>query len=552
MKRLHYLSAISILVSTGAWAVPTAFPQRPHELLKVKNNTDSTLLGDTEDPSMVWVMPPTAGTTTPSQFRSSNANLGFCREMADLQSASRELAKDIKKYTERSMDAESEVKAKQDAYYRARAEAEMLKTNNSQLSKLVEMQTEVETLDQRIDQLRTELDQCKDANSPACRVLDKQIADALVERRKLAQEIAELRRSTQEDLRKYTRLTARAEVLKEEWNDALGVLSKIRGFLVESRSMVIAMYRDLGKLEGGYAQLGYSSGWDENLDRLRKVNSSYQFKKIPTQNVRVNAGFVSGGTADSYLSSLPAILDYSLNGKGYVPYGVNDPQDLAALPNQMSASFRLSLVGACPLVNAGIFDIPKDSAGVPVFGTSASYNYTVAFSSKVKFSYNLYKFYQLIQKSGSSGGLFHSSSWSETSEKKVDKSAFEADWKESDPDHQTPDVEKRKIEAQIKAELMERVLKQMATPIYDGKIAQNTPPIPERGAIVLANGLQATCGWYSYYCTGGAWLLRGLDSIFGNSRSESDFQKTYDSWATETWNSQDVRLKPGVMTFPGA
>src|SRR5689334_8017299 len=88
--------SLSSISSTAAWAAPTAFPKNPGELLAVKNPTTSTLMGDTEDPRMVYVMPPTAGYVSATQVSGGTSNMGFCGEMADLQGISRQIVGDLK------------------------------------------------------------------------------------------------------------------------------------------------------------------------------------------------------------------------------------------------------------------------------------------------------------------------------------------------------------------------------------------------------------------------------------------------------------------------
>jgi hypothetical protein len=72
---------------------------------------------------------------------------------------------------------------------------------------------------------------------------------------------------------------------------------------------------------------------------------------------------------------------------------------------------------------------------------------------------------------------------------------------------------------------------------------------PEPGALVVARGLEKTCGWYSYYCRAGGWILKGLTSIFGSSKSEATFQSTHDSTAIEIWNEENVLWRPGASSF---
>jgi len=223
---------------------------------------------------------------------------------------------------------------------------------------------------------------------------------------------------------------------------------------------------------------------------------------------------------------------------------------LPAYPEILSASLNLSLVGACPMLDPDRFDIPKNARGIPAFGITVQYEYPAIMKMKAKFSFNLYKFYEVMKQSGSSGGFFSTHSWSKTSETVINRDQFSVDWFTEDPDGRVSLQERRELENEMRARLTERVLKMMGEPVPNsGTASLAAPPIPASGALVIAQGLEQSCGWSSYYCVAGAWVLRAANAIWGGGSTSQTFQQTYDITSTEVWNVDEVIFKPDVTIF---
>ena len=156
-------------------------------------------------------------------------------------------------------------------------------------------------------------------------------------------------------------------------------------------------YKQYGQLEGGIANISYQTGWQQNLEKLKSDNTSDTFVYAPTSNAIYYVSYPGGGSTESdYLASIPALLSYSVNGVGYVPWGSgNTTQNMSAMTDTLAATLRLSLAGACPVLHPDKFDVPKSDAGIPLFNISASYNYAAAYRRNITATYNLYKFYEL-------------------------------------------------------------------------------------------------------------------------------------------------------------
>ncbi len=339
-----------------------------------------------------------------------------------------------------------------------------------------------------------------------------------------------------------------SESAKQSLEESIARLEALQEALTKKNDSLMMLYSQLGKLEGGFAEASYLSGWDNNITVLREKNPGYVFSKIPTQRARLYIGFPGGSSPDAYLSSLPAVLSYAMNGRSYDPYGNSSEAEMPALPSDMSASYRLSLIGACPIVFPETFGLPKDHNGIPNLNVVASYEYPMMFHSSARFSYNLYAFYQQIKKTGERGYLFWKKSYTEVVEKKIGRDSFVAKWEETDPDNTISFDRKMEIEKEIKADLMARVLRMIAVPRFDGA-PPNLPAVPVSAAVVLADGLQGNCFMQSYACAGASWALRGINAMFGNASSESSFKSETDMTSTEEWDMSTARWKPAVSTF---
>jgi len=112
--------------------------------------------------------------------------------------------------------------------------------------------------------------------------------------------------------------------------------------------------------------------------------------------------------------------------------------------------------------------------------------------------------------------------------------------------------EQEQIKQQIRLELMQDVLRLMGVPVPSQGGGVDPLPPPPTGAVVLANGFASTCGWWSLWCGGASWILRGLSAIFGSSSSEAVFRSSYDYTATREYSTDAVYSRPGMIAFKNA
>ena len=548
--RLGLLTALAS-ASLPAAAAPSAY-STDYGALDIKQVSSATLLRDTESEKTVWVLPPTAGTSALTGFAPS-ANIRFCDGLKSLTTTSNNIVKKFDLIQKRYEEELKSLTKAEKALVKAREAKAAIEGSTVGASQLILLDEAIEAAESTRDSVLTDLDVCTD---------EALCSDLIEEYRSLKDRLKDLREerdtiaSENIDLdRKLKAADRKINVALEVFNDIGTATDTMAERISTLDSTIQDLYANRGKLEGGFATVAYDTGWDQAIEKLSEANEGYSFNKIRTEETRLHANIIGASDSTSYYESLPAILDYNIEGHKYLPAGektVGDGQ--TSLPSVINGTMRFSLIGGCPVVDSTFFDgldfkMRTDLNSDPVFAISATYKYPAAYKYKVTASYNLYKFYETIKKNGKKGGFFSSKAYSKVIETKSDSDSFSIDWDVQDS--QFSATEKAKITTDLKTDLVNRVLVSMATPVSaNAPTLALDPPgaAPEPGSIVLADGLSKTCGWH-LYCRAGSWILRGADAIWGRRESEQSFKSTWNRTATETWSSQDVRLTPGATSF---
>lgn len=541
------LMLLGLVFEPLAQAAPSAFVSRWGSLM-IENTTSSTLLRDSEKSQTVWVLPPSAGQAQFSHF-SGSANLGFCTGLKSLIKASNRFYERIEELEQRLPAFETRVEA-------ARAALNLAREQLAQVGKaegfkdLILLRDELDALDMQRQEL---LDQVSSCSRKTCDVLMATYKQMSQERQQLFAELQDLKRSHRAASRAYMNAEHQVEIkqvlLDEEQDRFLTYFNKIN----QLQEQLSQMFVHKAQLSGGYAGIDYRSGWSENVRSLEESYGDFDFKAIPTRNARIFAHIPGVTDRAAYLSHIPMVLDYSVNGQKQVPWGERDLV-ASALPDTLVGDFHLGLVGACPLADPHFFDgtgfqpQTQTSSG-PMFGLSASFEYPAAFKFDVEAHFNLYKVFERISKKSSHGGFFSSKAYASVLENDWGKESFHIDWQVEDPDQTLDFNERQNIERALKTELMDRALNIMARPSDAPGFSQPQLPVaPEPGAILFARGLDKVCGW-NLYCKGGSWLLMGARSVWGSDHAESRFRQEFNRSVSERWSSQNARYVPATITY---
>lgn len=531
-----------------ASAAPGAFGSKCGALT-INNDTPATLLRDTEDCSLVWVLPPNAGKTQLTGFTPS-ANLGMCKEVKTAQGASERVLQRMDATQKEVDELQPQYDAANKRVVDATAKVHDL-LQKAELKQLNDMETAQAAVEDKLQAVSDKMDGC-DKN---CDALSDEYKQLSKQRQDLASAVGKLRSKYLASVRQYDQAKAELNAAEEERNDVGAGLQAIYAKQSQFHKDLLDLLVFYSRIEGGYAHLDYDTQWDDAVARLTKeYNGQYQFRKVPTKDARIFANLVGAGDQATYLSSMPSLLDYSINGLKFQPFGEERQPEMSSLPSHFSGTLRLSLMGGCPLYYKDYLTSNElqPSGTAPDswnFAISTTYKYPAAYKMKMTASYNLYQFYQKIVESSSSGGLFSSHTATSIAETKLDHDTFSIDWTVEDPDSKYDEETRQQIAKELKLDLIGRVLGTMAQPTFENVPMPSVPQQQGHGAVVLANGLQSTCGMVNVWCTAGSWVLRGLDAIFGSNSATNTFRSTWDRTATETWNSDTTKWNTGATLF---
>lgn len=533
------------MATTTSMAAPSLFPRDGNRLASVVNRTNSTILGDHAQADNIYVLPPASGTATPRDFRSFSANVGFCSNMKSLQAGMRRLDSIMLAKNEEALELEDDLD-------QALAELNAAKTEGSQLVASDEGLKQIKSLTQRVSEIEARLDslfeQLQNCQSN-CQELIAERQDLLQEKRDKNRELATLRSENRVAYQNYQRAMNKIEAKQSAYDGILENQTRKLQAIQNARQSIMNAIGTYAELHGGYAMIEYDSGWSANVAKIAADNAgAFNVQKIFTQKAALDIGFAPASSQDSYLRQMNPILGYSVAGMDFVPGTGTAVKLLPALPERFSAALNLNLIGACPILHPNDYGLKKDSVGIPEFGVTARYQFPTMMMMRARFSYNLYHFHEEMRSSGTSGGFFTSRSWSKLETKDIKTAAFKAHWETEDPDNRIPAEQRKKTEDEMRILLTERVLKELYEPAKNVTVGA-PPPLPTGGALVIADGLEKSCGWYSYYCTGGAFVLRAAFAIWGSGEAHSDFKQTYDNTASEELRVDEVVYKDAVTVF---
>lgn len=522
-----------LLLATKVSAVPSLYPTSISDISRIKNPTTSSVIIDNVDSKRFYVLPPSVAEAKVTGLHTRTTNLGFCREMAALTEYSFKISQKI---FDMEMEVSSEKAIVDEAFKNlsnAKEEASR-HTTLARLQDLAELDANILENESRLSDLYTQSNSCNNS----CEQINTEI-DSLVrhknEQLKLRREIA---KNHSVDLRVYERNKAKVAAANDNYEYLEGALRKLTTNLNQVRNDFHQMYGSFAKMEGARAAISFQSSWNDNVAKLRTENPNYSFEKIHTQNAQV----ISSLSASKSLPGAQAILDYEFGGQN-----ADGILKLPSYPESFQGNIVLSLVGACPQVYPELFKLnPADET--MTYGMVVSYEFPTVFSVDVTATYNMYKMYQKIVQSGSSGGFFSSRSWSAVEEKNFFRDSFVVKWNEQDPLFSLPDDQKALYEKELRSAILERVAS-LALPLTpDRNAILKSAAAPKHGGVVLANSLTTACPG-NMYCIGASIALNVLDAIFGSSSTASSYMQTYNIELVDQYSRSKVMYKPAITSY---
>ncbi|MEZ4742132.1 MAG: hypothetical protein R3B45_06775 [Bdellovibrionota bacterium] len=547
-KKILMTISLFMLNSHQAISMPSAYVSK-HGSLLINNSTNSTLLRDTDKSQTVWVLPPTSGKT---EFRGlvPSSNLGFCSGISALIKASNSIDARIGKLADKQTELLPDlIDAEKDLKTALEEKGEV--ANDPIIKEMVMLQNEIILLE---GQEQDYIDQLENCNS-SCDAITSSLNEVSMHLHEQRIYLRDLQKEQRDATRQLQRVEAKVEAAEQVYQLIQQRYDFLTLKLAGLSNQLLDLYAQKGKLEGGTALIDYNTGWDDNIISLEKNYPQYDFKAIPTNNARIHANIVGAADKESYYESLPAILDYSIEGIAYIPWGTNQHEQ-TSLPSTLSGNVRLTTLGACPIAFKNFFqdtgfEPERDNLTNPKFSISVTYKYPVSYNFNVKASYNLYKVYEEIKKGGGKSGFFSTKSYSEVLQNEPAKDTFSIEWSVEDPESNLSEEKKRKITAEIKKDLINRVLTSVSQPIPNTQGVQNfsDPGMNiEPGSIVAARTLSNTCG-FNLYCQASAWILKGAQASFGSKQTEKRYKKEWNKTATESWSENIIKYRDGSTSF---
>ncbi len=279
----------------------------------------------------------------------------------------------------------------------------------------------------------------------------------------------------------------------------------------------------------------YTSHWDANLSTLRNQNPGINFSKVLTHSAKVMGHVLINSQAP-----IPGAI-LGIEGVALQPDGT---AQLASFPDQIDRVVVLSLVGACALEHPEYFDL-KNNQQVKQ-GLVISYDYDTTLKVSAGARYNMYKLYQKIVSSGSSGGFFSSRSWSSVEETNYFRDVLSVEVE--DPANKLTAAEKENLTTALRRNILMRlaVLALPQTPNQAELI--NALPPPQRGAVIVASSIQGVCPT-NIYCQGASAVFRILDAIFGSSSSSSSYTNIQNIEVVEKYSDTQKLTQSGITSY---
>lgn len=537
MNKKLFFTLTGAIACASAWATPTLYPRDPNLIQSVENRTNSNLLADDDSDEVFWVMPPNDAYSKVGNLHTISASTRFCQEIADLVDYSRDMSREMKNLSNRKIEMFEEIE-QIDAKI-ARADQELSKyvvdKNLESLRDMSDRLTEVESM---MDALRSDLRSCDND----CDALERRWNDLRSEQRDLQNSVSFFRRQHIRDVKVMDRKKASLNAFKDEKARLSEKYGTILRSLTEMRDMYQSMFGKFSTVEAARASVSYTSTWEQNVDALRQANPRFKFQQIPTQNA-----VVYFEPLDNPLSSWRDILSIDMGGPK-----VNGGISFPSYPANFQANIRLSLLGACPILNPSLFPNETGQASTTEkmnYGVIVSYDFPSSFQADVSVTYNMYKMVEKIVKSKTKGGFFKTYKHNTSFQRDFFREHFTTKWTEQDPANSLSSEEKSALEDDIRNQLFARLaaVGLPSVPNPGVLIAEGTNP---SGAAVLGRSLanNKACQ-LNKWCMAATIGVEVLDAMFSSSESTTSFKHIQDVEQTQSWARKQVIMKPWISSY---
>lgn len=526
-----YIGILCLLIVSKSHAVPTLYPEKIN--LGIRNTTNSSYLADSDDPKKFYVLPPSKALVKAKNLHTVTANVGFCKEIANLQKYNLETVELLNSLKNEGTALRNQMDQEGLKLLQANEElSQFVLANDAQ--ELAALDSKILQTERRLDQLYVRYKNC----SNDCQVLLTDIESSQQLRTELSIKRFELSSANLFVTNEYEKKKIKVVALEKNIGGLKEDLQKIQSNLKDLYYEFSKMYDAHAMREGARVTLIYDSQWSENVIKLNQDNHGYLFEKIQTKNAQIKLSSFSA-------SSLPnsgGIVGFSVGGAK-----ASDVLSLESYPDAFSAQATLSLLSACPLLYPEWFGLSKDySIDDLNYGLVVSYEYPSQMKLNLTARYNMYKTYQLIKSQGTQGGFFSSHSWSNQDEEEFFKDSFSVEWNIQDDQQKISFEKKKAIESDLRKQMLSRLAGYLV--MADPQLKNGLDiPNSETGAMVLSDSLNKFCP--HVYCKGASVVLSVMQAIFGSSSSEQQLKQKINVEMVDRYSELNIVMQPMLTTY---
>jgi hypothetical protein len=336
-------------------------------------------------------------------------------------------------------------------------------------------------------------------------------------------------------------------------NPDLEELSKLQDQVITESEKIGKHNEFLAGFEGPKVKLTVISDHNSLVQAYQELNDGIgiDFRPIPL----TKSALTYIPNSDKNIGRAKAVLDWQVpgihisheyfTGKELLDAEAAKSNPTILFTSAASGRLTMSLIGGCPLYNPGTreFDVKKSKLSQH-FVVSSNYAYNVAVNRRYKAEYNVWELFKRLQKKKKSGGLFSSKTVHSLIIERDSSGWFKFKSLSEDNNHEF----NQQIAQTVKAEVIGRLLQRMgAKPVGTPEAPPDLIAPGPSGASTIATGL-ATCP--HIYCQGAAFVLTGLDAIFGSSTATSEFISKTNYWEIEEVDQTKMVPRFGQVAFP--
>lgn len=519
-----------------------------------------------EDCSTAYVEPPIVGKTE-IRALAPTANLDFCESIGEVHHITTRTIRSIDEISKKIEDMIRDYKPLDEALTQLRTEAEVARARSEKAKRELEAaETTMTAMKAEVKAALEAKEDCRLENPgqpEKCREADAQYAAKDKEYREYRLgAYRAYRKAFDEALEEYDELNARVTASAQKFAQAIKPMMEMQVAISDLNTTAFDMYKQYAGLNGATGQMVYSIDWSQLIADYEKLNPhlSGHFAAIPIREGTVWGSVVAPNSEN--LLTVPAVLSTDLpglrpaGGQGFGAGATIEPNEKTTpsptldggVISSVSGKVVLTLNGACPFFKnktEPAKDISFENLSAYLV-LNTTFTYEVAARRGYDASYRLSQLMSRFEKYVKKGGFFSTSTSHEVIEDNQSNDWFKFKAFSEDSQYAYTPAEEEELKKTVKAELIDRALKEVAVFNSGGILAPGLLAPGQSGAAAISSGL-ARCP--HLYCQAGALIFGVLDSIFGRKEAVSSFKRNNDVWKQETVRGVRMVDRYATVTF---